>query len=128
LTDIRVIRSTERDVAEADATSGMVREQALSGSGVWAGLVRTAPGRPSGWHHHGENDTYFYVAHGPVLMEFGPDGAKHVEAGPGDFVHVPKRVVHRERNPAGEEGAVILFRVGTGPAVVNVEGPDSSDL
>jgi uncharacterized RmlC-like cupin family protein len=57
-------------------------------------------------------------------MEFGPDGMNHVEAGSGDFVHVPRGVVHRERNPALEEGAVILFRVGTGPAVINVEGPD----
>jgi uncharacterized RmlC-like cupin family protein len=124
MTDITVIRATEREVAEADATSGMVREQALSGGGVWAGLVRTAPERPSGWHHHGEHDTYFYVAHGRVLIEFGPGGLNHVEAGSGDFVHVPRGVVHRERNPAPQEGVVILFRVGTGPAVINVEGPD----
>jgi uncharacterized RmlC-like cupin family protein len=57
-------------------------------------------------------------------MEFGPDGARHVEASPGDFVHVPRGVVHRERNPALEEGSVILFRVGTGPAVINVDGPE----
>lgn len=110
-------------MAKADATSGMVREQAVAGEGVWAGLVRTAPGRPSGWHHHGEYNTYFYVQSAKVRMEFGPGGAKAVEAGPGDFVHVPKGVIHREVNPADEEGAVILVRVGSGPPVVNVEGP-----
>jgi len=124
MTEIRVIRSAEREIAEADATSGMVREQALAEGGVWAGLVRTAPGRPSGWHHHGEHDTYFYVDSGRVRMEFGPEGKKVVEAAPGDFVHVPKGVVHRELNPTVDEGAVILVRVGTGPAVVNVDGPE----
>lgn len=56
-------------------------------------------------------------------MEFGPGGEKVVDAGPGDFVHVPKHVIHREVNRADEEGALILVRVGSGPPVVNVEGP-----
>jgi uncharacterized RmlC-like cupin family protein len=121
--EIRVVHAAEREVAEADATSGVVREQAVAGDGVWAGLVRTAPGRSSGWHHHGDYNTYFYVAAGKVRMEFGPGGADVVEGGPGDFVHVPKGVVHREVNPDDEEGTLILVRVGSGPPVVNVEGP-----
>lgn len=123
MTDIRVVRAADREVAEADATSGMVREQALAGDGIWVGLVRTAPGQPSGWHHHGDHNTYFYVESGKMRMEFGPDGANVVEAEPGDFVHVPEGVIHREVNPAEEQGAVILVRVGSGPPVVNVEGP-----
>lgn len=121
--DIRVIRAAEREVAETDATSGMVREQAFAADGVWTGLVRTAPGRPSGWHHHGQYDTYFYVQSAKVRMEFGVGGGEVVEAEPGDFVHVPQGVVHREANPTDQEGALILVRVGTGPPVINVEGP-----
>lgn len=49
-----------------------------------------------------------------------------IEAKPGDFVHVPKGVVHREMNPFDEEGAIVLMRVGSGPPVVNVEGPAPS--
>ena len=56
---IRVFR--DREVSEADATSGMIREQAVADPGFWAGLVRTAPGRPSEWHHHADYETYFYV-------------------------------------------------------------------
>ena len=123
MTEIRVVRAAEREVAEADATSGVVREQAVAGDGVWAGLVRTAPGRPSGWHHHGDYNTYFYVESAKVRMEFGPGGANVVEAEPGDFVHVPKGLIHREVNPAEEEGTIILVRVGSGPPVVNVDGP-----
>ncbi|HKZ21500.1 MAG TPA: cupin domain-containing protein [Acidimicrobiia bacterium] len=120
---IKVVRAEERVVSEADATSGMVREEAFSAEGVWAGLVRTAPLRPSGWHHHGDYDTYVYVTSGKLLFEFGADGADVVEAGPGDFVHVPKHVVHRESNPSSEPGIVSLVRTGSGPPVINVDGP-----
>jgi uncharacterized RmlC-like cupin family protein len=123
MTQIRVIRPADRDISEADATTGLVRETAFDDD-VWTGVVRTAPGRPSGWHHHGEYDTYFYVMKGEVRMEFGPGGADRIVAGPGDFVHVPAEVVHREVNPSEVEGAVILVRVGSGPPVINVDGPD----
>jgi uncharacterized RmlC-like cupin family protein len=125
MSEIRVIRPDGRVVAEADATTGMIREQAVSDDGVWVGEVRTAPQRPSGWHHHGEYDTYVYVRTGLIRFEFGPDGATVVEASPGDFVHVPQRVVHREVNPAAAEGSLILVRVGNGPPVINVDGPAS---
>lgn len=122
--EISLIKAGDRKVSRADATSGMIREQAVSDGGVWMGVVRTAPGRPSGWHHHGDHDTYFYVDEGKVLMEFGPDGSRSIEARPGDFVHVPKNLIHRERNPDEREGAVILVRVGNGPPVINVDGPE----
>ena len=121
---IEVVRSGERVVSAADATSGMVREEAFAGAGIWAGLVRTAAERSSGWHHHGEYDTYIYVVSGRLSFEFGPAGSQQVEAGPGDFVHVPKNLVHREANPDSEEGVLIGVRAGSGPAVVNVDGPE----
>jgi len=122
--DIEVVRADERSVAETNATSGMTREQAVAGEGVWAGLVRADPQRPSGWHHHGEHETYIYVLSGEISFDFGPGGRQHVEAQPGSFVHVPAGVVHREVNSSTEEGSVVLVRVGSGPPVVNVAGPD----
>ncbi|HZD22332.1 MAG TPA: cupin domain-containing protein [Acidimicrobiia bacterium] len=124
MTAIRVIKAGERLVSEADATSGMVREQAVSDDRVWAGYVKAAPQRPSGWHHHGEYDTYIYVLSGELSFDFGPQGSESVAAGPGDFVHVPKGLIHREVNSAAEEGAVVLFRMGSGPPVINVDGPE----
>jgi uncharacterized RmlC-like cupin family protein len=56
-------------------------------------------------------------------MEFGPGGEVVVDAGPGDFVFVPKGAIHREGNPTDEESHLVVVRAGTGPAVVNVEGP-----
>jgi uncharacterized RmlC-like cupin family protein len=115
---------SDRDISEADATSGMIREEAISDPGYWAGVIRAAPGRQSEWHSHGDYETYFYVVSGRIQMESGPGGTDAVEAGPGDFVHVPPRLVHRELNPGPDEGMVILFRAGTGAPVINVSGPE----
>src|SRR5919108_472022 len=38
---------------------------------------------------------------GALRMEFGPGGSNIVEAGPGDFVYVPKGVVYRARHGSG---------------------------
>ena len=105
------------------ATPGMVREEAISVEGLWGGLVRTDAGMTSGWHHHGDYDTSIYVASGSLRMESGPAGADVVEAQPGDFVFVPKGVIHRESNPSELESHLVVVRAGSGPPVVNVDGP-----
>lgn len=79
----------------------------------------------SGWHHHDAWDTYAYVVSGKLRLEFGPNGSKAAEAGPGDFLHVPAHIVHREGNPSAQVADVIVFRVGSGEIVVNVGGPES---
>ena len=60
---------------------------------------------------------------GHVRIEFGPDGAEAVEAGPGDFVRIPRRVVHREVNAGTTTSREIVTRSGHGPLTVNVDGP-----
>ena len=107
----------------ADPTPGKVREQAIAVEGLWSGLVRTEPGAASGWHHHGEHDTSVYVIEGNVRIEFGPGGAHAAEAGPGDFVHIPKYVVHREINPGPTPSQEVVTRSGTGSLTINVDGP-----
>ena len=57
---------------------------------MWAGLVRTAPGMASGWHHHGDYETAIYVVSGRLRMEFGPGGQQVEEAEAGDFLYVPR--------------------------------------
>jgi uncharacterized RmlC-like cupin family protein len=106
-----------------DPTPGKVREQAIDVEGLWSGLVSSEPGVMSGWHHHGEHDTAVYVIAGNVRIEFGPGGAKSVDAGPGDFVHIPKHVVHREGNAGSTSAQEVVTRSGTGPLTINVDGP-----
>ncbi len=118
-----VTRLSPSDRVEGDPTPGMTREQAIATEGLWAGLVRTEAGMVSGWHHHGEYETSIYVLTGALRMESGPDGGSIVEAGPGDFLHVPKGAIHREANPGETESQIIVVRAGHGAAVINVEGP-----
>jgi uncharacterized RmlC-like cupin family protein len=121
----KLVRPDDR--VEADPTPGMIREQAISVPGLWAGLVRTAPGMTSGWHHHGEYETSIYVSSGTLRMESGPGGTDVVTAKAGDFVHVPKGAIHREGNDGADESHLVVVRAGHGPPTVNVEGPAPGD-
>jgi uncharacterized RmlC-like cupin family protein len=108
------------------ATPGMTREEAFDTGATWAGLVRTGARMLSGWHHHGEYESVIYVLAGRLRMESGPGGTSVVEAVPGDFLLVPRGAIHREGNPEEVDGAAIVVRSGSGPPVVNVEGPASA--
>jgi uncharacterized RmlC-like cupin family protein len=85
--------------------------------------VPTEAGAWSGWHVHPGHDTYVFQTQGRLRLEFGPDGSESVEGGPGDFVRIPRGVVHREGNPGTEANEAIVFRVGEGEVLVNVDGP-----
>jgi len=119
--EVTSVHPADREVA--DPTPGKTREQAIDVPGLWSGFVRSEPGAASGWHHHGDHDTSVYVIEGKVRIEFGPGGGRSVEAGPGDFVHIPKHLVHREVNPGPAASQEIITRSGTGPLTVNVDGP-----
>jgi uncharacterized RmlC-like cupin family protein len=122
---LRVIRDNERSTGPS--TTGMIREEAVATDGMWAGYVRTEPRMASGWHHHGDYESAIYVISGQIQFEFGTDGRDRVEAGPGDFVYVPKGAIHRELNPQDDVAITIVVRSGTGEALVNVDGPEGAD-
>ena len=121
---LRVVRPD--DLEPADPTPGMARQVAFEAPGLWAGVVDTDPGAVSGWHHHGDHESSLYVIAGAMRLEFGPGGGSAVEAGAGDFVHVPARVVHRESNPGAVVSRTVIARAGTGVPTVNVDGPEAS--
>lgn len=118
-----VRRIAPEDRTEGVATRGMIREQAIETGRLWAGLVRTAPGMVSGWHHHGTYETAIYVMSGALRMEFGPGGSEVLESHVGDFVYVAPGAIHRESNPTEQESHIIVVRSGAGAAVTNVDGP-----
>lgn len=118
---VSLIRPEDR--FEGDPTPGMTREQAVLSEGMWGGLVRTEPHMVSRWHHHGDYETSIYVIPGALRMESGSGGASVVEAGPGDFLFVPKGAIHREANPGEVESQIVVVRAGHGPPVFNVDGP-----
>jgi uncharacterized RmlC-like cupin family protein len=118
-----VVRDAQRLRHTDEQTHGVVREQAFSTDDAWVGVVTTEPGDMSAWHHHGDHDTYAYVVSGSKRVEYGPGGGQSLKAGPGDFIHLPKGLIHREGNPSTEVSRSIAFRQGTGPPTINVEGP-----
>jgi uncharacterized RmlC-like cupin family protein len=113
---------TPADLSPADPTPGMHRELAFELPLLWAGQVETEPGAVSGWHHHDRNESSLYIVRGVLRLEFeGHEG--YLDAGPGDFVHVPAWTVHRESNPTGQPSLAVIARVGGGIPTVNVDGP-----
>jgi uncharacterized RmlC-like cupin family protein len=120
--EIRLIRPADR-TRDTLQTAGMIREAAISRSGLWAGVATTAAGMTTGWHHHGTHETAIYVRRGRIRLEFGKGGGASVDAREGDFLHVPPGAVHRESNPGNEEAEIVVVRAGTGVPVTNVEGP-----
>lgn len=103
-------------------TPGMTRSEAIVVDDIWSGTAVTEPGAVSGWHHHAGHDTILYVTRGAFDVETA-EGVVHASAG--DFVHVPPHVIHREGNSSDATAEVVLVRRGSGPVVVNVDGPDA---
>lgn len=120
---VRIVRREVDRAAEGLATAGMSRFEAFDDGDRWVGYTTTTPGVMSGWHHHGEHDTYFYMIRGSIDLEFGAEGQERVTARAGDFVCVPAGAIHREGTPSGEAGEAVVVRVGKGPTVFNVDGP-----
>ena len=115
-----VVTPEQRSVPAQLQTPAIHREQAFADEGRWIGHVTTTPGEWSGWHHHAANDTYFYILRGALEIETAEGSV--IQARSGDFALVPGHTVHRERTP-GEAVEAVVMRLGTGPTVVNVDGP-----
>ncbi len=121
---VRVIRPQER--SRARDTAERAREEAFASDGLWVGMVRRPPRSFSGWHHHGEHESFAYVVGGSVRLEFGRGGTQHEDARPGDFIFIPKGAVHREGNPFVAPAELVVMLVGSGPSTVEVEGPEGA--
>lgn len=122
---IRTVPPEERVPVTDPPAPGARRETAfVDHEAYWVGFVTTEPGLTTGWHHRGDYDTFAYVVSGRARIEYGPGGREAVEGGPGTFAHVPKGIVHRETNTGAEENAIVIVRLGSGPPVIQVEGPE----
>ena len=124
MSSVRVVRAGEMRIPAA-TTPGMDRREAFTEEGAWAGTVRTEPGVMTGWHLHAGYDTYIHVNRGDAHVEYGPGGTLGIDAGPGDFILIPRGLIHREGTAAGSTGVeAVIVRVGHGEVVTNVEGPE----
>lgn len=122
--EVRVVRGAAM-VPAAATTPGMDRRQAFTDDEAWAGTVTTEAGVLTGWHVHPQYDTYVYVLEGTAIVESGPGGSRSATAGPGDFIRIPRGLIHREGTEAGSGGwEGVVVRVGHGETVVNHDGPE----
>ena len=112
------------DAVAAPPTAGMERLTVYEEGGTWAGWIRTDAGVAGGWHHHGGHDSFIYILRGALLIDYGPGGGSSIQASAGDFIFNPANVVHRETTSTEGEVEAFVLRVGDGPLVVNVDGPE----
>lgn len=119
---VAVFRPGEGSMQTAQ-TAGIQREELVSNPDAWVGMAYTQPGFTSGWHHHGDYDTYVFLVSGEVKFEFGRDGEESCVVKTGEVAHIPKNTVHRESNPGSGEQVIFLVRVGKGAPVFNVDKP-----
>jgi quercetin dioxygenase-like cupin family protein len=115
----------KNDLPEAPGSPGITRHLAFQGEGFQVIRSMVAPGTVSGWHHHGQYHVYGYMVSGTARFDSGPGGNDATTVGPGDFFHVPPGAIHRDVNPSpSQPQEVLLFLQGSGPMVVNVDGPE----
>lgn len=57
-------------------------------------------------------------------MEYGSGGTDLLEAGPGDFLYMAPRAIHRESILTDQELQIVVVPSGSGEPVINVNGPE----
>ena len=119
---IEVVR--EKGLEEGYSTTGIIRKKAFEIESTVVSQTHLAAGVVSGWHHHDERHLYGFVISGRLRLEYGSRGSEAAEVGPGDFFHIPPRLVHRDVNSEpGRETIIVNILIGPGPPVINVTGP-----
>lgn len=73
--------------------------------------ITVPPGEGADPHSHADEDEHFYVLEGELTFEL--DG-EAVAVAPGDFLHVPRGVVHAFANGPRQARLLATFVPGTG--------------
>ena len=97
-----------RDIDNASGGGAAYLATGASTNGQF-GLYRwdmgPGPGGPAA-HFHRSISESFYVLGGAVRLH---DGRRWLDAGPGDFLHVPPGGVHGFRNESGEPASMLIL-------------------
>ena len=126
MAELRVVRAGELS-PQTSQTPGMRRLTAVAADTVgsrhlWVGRVTLDPGARSGAHHHGDCESVVCLTAGRITFRFGERLEESIEAGPGDFIYVPPRLVHQEINLSDSEPVdSIVVRDSQENVVVNVD-------
>jgi uncharacterized RmlC-like cupin family protein len=81
----------------------------------------------SGAHHHGDAESSIFVVSGHARFTWGDRLEHGRDTGPGDFIYVPPRVIHAERNLSETEPFVFVVARNSGSmTTINVEIGDAA--
>ena len=123
--EARRIRALLPDgLTQAPGYPGIVREIAFATGRAMLVRARSEGRAATGWHHHGDREVLGYLVRGRARFEFGAGGSESADVEESGFFHVPAGLVHRDVNPGDEPQEFVLVFAGTGPLVVDVDGPE----
>jgi uncharacterized RmlC-like cupin family protein len=102
---VRVVRPDSREVEMPQGVLGGdgVSRATVGSEGIFMVRYTVPPGAHSSLHSHANCETAVYVLRGRGYAYYGEDMGGYVEAGPGDFVHIPAELPHVVGCPAGSE-------------------------
>jgi uncharacterized RmlC-like cupin family protein len=120
---VRITAVDAESLSPGASTPGVLRELAAETESATLMRARAEVGAISGWHHHGDRDVLGPVVRGRARCVFGGGGRHSTDVEEGGFFHVPARLIHRDVNPGDAPQEIVLTVVGSGPLVVNVDGP-----
>jgi uncharacterized RmlC-like cupin family protein len=125
-----ILLVTNDNLTDGPNTPGQSRQTAFTTDGLWVGECRvTARNIPSQWHHHADYDSVMYMLAGRIRVDWGDEGEKSFEMGPGDYGFFKRGVIHRAQIIDGDEDCRYVFvRIGSGESVINVDGPGRANL
>jgi uncharacterized RmlC-like cupin family protein len=91
---VKIIRADQLD-PNTPQSPGMDRAAAVThtrtgANKLWAGTVTVHANAKTGAHHHGELESVIYVVSGRARMRWGERLEYFADAGPGDFIYVPR--------------------------------------
>src|SRR5438445_2351111 len=103
---IDIARSAE--LATGYSTEGIIRKRAFESENAIVSQSQVAPRVVSGWHHHGTHHLYGYIVSGSLQLEYVLKGREIADLNPGDFFHVPPKLIHRDINPNNERELLVV--------------------
>jgi uncharacterized RmlC-like cupin family protein len=71
-----------------------ISRQTVGSGGILMGKYRVPPGVHSSLHTHTNCETAVYILCGRGYAYTGEEMNEYLEAGPGDFVHIPANLAH----------------------------------
>jgi quercetin dioxygenase-like cupin family protein len=114
-----------KEVEGDESTPSVVRKTVFETKTAVVVQSHIDGGTTTGWHSHGDRHVYGYIVEGAGAVEYGPGGDETRECIAGEYFYIPPGTVHRDVTPPNTDTVVLVCFVGSGPVVVNVDGPDA---